>query len=214
MRVGVFVVFVFGVFAPICCIAMSKEKWLETQIQTRPNEFEGIQWPSNVSQYSGYIAVNNTYKRGANLFYWGFSPNHDPTDDAPLLFWFTGTRTNVCVCVCVCHCLSASSHGFLYHVGGPGCSSELALFAENGPFKLSPSGVLSNNPYSWNDKAWLFYVDQPVGTGFSYSLYPQDHIHNEDGVAADMYQFFLQLFQRYPFLERTTSGAARSIFIR
>lgn len=91
--------------------------------------------------------------------------------------------------------------------------NRLALFAENGPFKISPTGKLSNNPYSWNDKAWLFYVDQPVGTGFSYPLYPQDRIHNEDGVAADMYQFYLQFFTRYPIFQYTRSGAPRELYI-
>jgi serine carboxypeptidase-like clade 4 len=119
-------------------------------------------WPSNTSQYAGYVALNHTYEHGAELFYWGFAPrNILVDDDAPLAFWLSG---------------------------GPGCSSELALFGENGPFKISPSGDLSVNPYSWNEKAYLFYIDQPVGTGFSYPLHPKDVIHNEDGVAADMYQ--------------------------
>jgi serine carboxypeptidase-like clade 4 len=33
--------------------------------------------------------------------------------------------------------------------GGPGCSSELALFYENGPFNIA-----NNLSLSWNDYGW------------------------------------------------------------
>ncbi|KAL4564756.1 hypothetical protein LXL04_028827 [Taraxacum kok-saghyz] len=44
--------------------------------------------------------------------------------------------------------------------GGPGCSSKLALFYENGPFKIGDNMTLTSD---------LIYVDQPTGTGFRYS---------------------------------------------
>lgn len=35
--------------------------------------------------------------------------------------------------------------------GGPGCSSMLALFAENGPYNVNnETDELVINPYSWN----------------------------------------------------------------
>jgi len=51
--------------------------------------------------------------------------------------------------------------------GGPGCSSELALFFENGPFGLNDDLSLKFNPYSWNNVSNLLFVDNPIGTGFS-----------------------------------------------
>lgn len=35
----------------------------------------------------------------------------------------------------------------------------------------------------------LIYVDQPTGTGFSYSSDDEDIRHNEDGVSNDLYDF-------------------------
>lgn len=35
----------------------------------------------------------------------------------------------------------------------------------------------------------LLYVDQPIGTGFSYSADRRDIRHSEDGVSNDLYDF-------------------------
>ena len=53
--------------------------------------------------------------------------------------------------------------------GGPGCSSLFGLFFEHGPFTLTPSLALAPNPHTWAGAAHLLYVDQPIGTGWSYS---------------------------------------------
>jgi carboxypeptidase C (cathepsin A) len=50
--------------------------------------------------------------------------------------------------------------------GGPGCSSMLALYTENGPYnwEYTPLGQFSQgkmeyNHYSWNQKANVMYID-------------------------------------------------------
>ena len=59
----------------------------------------------------------------SDLFYWLFDSRTSPSED-PLILWLTG---------------------------GPGCSSELALFFENGPFSVNKvTKNLQKNPYSWN----------------------------------------------------------------
>eukprot|EP00657_Telonema_sp_P-1_P005590 TRINITY_DN23072_c0_g1_i1.p1 TRINITY_DN23072_c0_g1~~TRINITY_DN23072_c0_g1_i1.p1 ORF type:complete len:281 (-),score=70.93 TRINITY_DN23072_c0_g1_i1:143-985(-) len=79
--------------------------------------------------------------------------------------------------------------------GGPGCSSEVALFGENGPCTVNAAGTDTvTNPYSWNSNASLIYIDQPAGTGFSYGTGMD---HDEVGVATDMYDFLQQFFQSH-----------------
>lgn len=99
-----------------------------------------------------------------HYFYWFFESRSNPQSD-PVVLWMTG---------------------------GPGCSSEVALFGENGPCKVNANGTdTTPNPYSWNNHANLLYIDQPAGTGFSYGTGMD---HNEDGVAADMFDFLQQFF--------------------
>ncbi|XWS56397.1 hypothetical protein CRYUN_Cryun09bG0082100 [Craigia yunnanensis] len=77
----------------------------------------------------------------------------------------------------------------IWLTGGPGCSIELALFYENGPFTIADNMSLVWNEYGWDKASNLLYVDQPIGTGFSYSSDRRDFRHNEDEVSSDLYDF-------------------------
>jgi len=129
--------------------------------------------PETVLQYTGYIDIQGTPKNGSHIFYWFFESRSNPATD-PFIIWLTG---------------------------GPGCSSMLALFYENGPYNVSTNGKnLSLNPFSWNTAANIMWVDQPVGTGWSYADNPADYVRNETQVASDMYIFiqnFLALHPKY-----------------
>ncbi|KAF8551277.1 alpha/beta-hydrolase [Imleria badia] len=78
-----------------------------------------------------------------HLFFYFFESRNDPAKD-DIIFW-----TN----------------------GGPGYSSSMGLFMENGPCSTLESVEPVYNPYSWTTNANMFWVDQPVGTGFSYADY-------------------------------------------
>lgn len=82
--------------------------------------------------------------------------------------------------------------------GGPGCSSELALFYENGPFTVSKNLSLVPNEYGWDKVSNLIYVDQPTGTGFSYSSDRRDLCHGEACVSDDLYDFIQAFFEEHP----------------
>jgi cathepsin A (carboxypeptidase C) len=68
---------------------------------------------------------------GSDLFYWMMRSRNDTNID-PLVFWLSG---------------------------GPGCSSELAVFFENGPWKINDDLTLKKNPFAWNTAANVVYMD-------------------------------------------------------
>jgi carboxypeptidase C (cathepsin A) len=109
----------------------------------------------------------NIGNSGKKYFFWFFESRNNPKSD-PLVLWLTG---------------------------GPGCSSEIALFGENGPCSIDGTNTKSNK-YSWNSKANLLYVDQPSGTGFSYG--DEDSTHDEKGVSNDLYLFVTAFLRKYP----------------
>ncbi|KAG8775314.1 hypothetical protein FRC12_001556 [Ceratobasidium sp. 428] len=130
---------------------------------------------TTVKMYSGYLDVDYGAK---HLFFYFFESRNQPDAD-PVLMWING---------------------------GPGCSSSLGLFMELGPCSIhGPPKVGSNgtnwNPYSWNDKANLFFLDQltylikadfSVGVGFSYADYGETVSTTEE--AAKNVQAFVTIF--------------------
>jgi len=79
--------------------------------------------------------------------------------------------------------------------GGPGCSSQLALLVENGPCGVNTqSGETEINHYSWHNNANVMWVDQPSGVGFSTGK----DVHDEDGVARNMWTFLQNFYQQFP----------------
>ncbi|KAL3518431.1 hypothetical protein ACH5RR_021020 [Cinchona calisaya] len=85
----------------------------------------------------------------------------------------------------------------IWLTGGPGCSSELALFYENGPFKIANNMSLIWNDYGWDKVSNIIFVDQPIGTGFSYSFDASDIRYNEEGVSNDLYDFMQAFFKEH-----------------
>ena len=61
---------------------------------------------------------------------------------------------------------------------GPGCSSSLGLLMELGPCRLTDVNTTKFHPESWNSNANVFFVDQPVGVGFSYAEYGESVVRS------------------------------------
>ena len=46
----------------------------------------------------------------------------------------------------------------------------IGLFQELGPCSVDSNGTVVSNPFAWNNASNMLYIDQPVQTGFSYSI--------------------------------------------
>ncbi|CAF0954236.1 unnamed protein product [Didymodactylos carnosus] len=123
--------------------------------------------PYKFQSFSGFLTVNKT--SNSNLFFWFFQAQSKDVS-APVVVWLQG---------------------------GPGSSSLFGLFTENGPIMVDKSGMLQQQPFTWNSKYHLLYFDQPVGTGFSFTTDDMAYVRNEDEVARDLYNALIQFFQIY-----------------
>ncbi|GMT37310.1 hypothetical protein PFISCL1PPCAC_28607, partial [Pristionchus fissidentatus] len=122
--------------------------------------------------------------KGNKLFYWLFQ-GQNVDASTPLVLWLNG---------------------------GPGCSSLIGLFTENGPIRVNPDQrTLWENVYSWNKGAHVLYIDSPRGVGFSY----QDKKDNptiridDKMIAPDAWLALEDFFTIFPHLKKLdfyTSG--------
>jgi len=82
---------------------------------------------------------------------------------------------------------------------------------ENGPFQLVKDGDwrIQINPHSWHRiPAWVLYIDQPVGTGFSFTK-KGNYCGNDGAVNHDFYAFlqtFLSVYREYFVTESASDG--------
>ncbi|KNZ78375.1 Carboxypeptidase S1 [Termitomyces sp. J132] len=77
--------------------------------------------------------------------------------------------------------------------GGPGCSSMIGLFLENGPCHVNADGNTTTlNPYSWNNISNMIYIDQPIGAGFSFGI---DTVDSTQSAAPFVWKAFQILFE-------------------
>lgn len=101
-----------------------------------------------------------------HLFFWYFESQNDPAAD-PLTLWMNG---------------------------GPGGSSLLGLFQENGPCLINEHGNGTvHNPWGWSRNSSLLFVDQPADVGWSYIDEGYEVARDSQEAAVDMHRF-LQIF--------------------
>lgn len=105
----------------------------------------------------------------SNMFYWFFESQAGA--DAPVVMWLQG---------------------------GPGGSSLFGLFCESGPYELTQSLEIVERNETWVKFASMLYVDNPIGTGFSYTENPGGVSYTETQVAENLYAFLLEFFFAYP----------------
>lgn len=72
---------------------------------------------------------------------------------------------------------------------------------EVGPYRLKDNETLTYNEGSWDEFANLLFVDQPVGTGFSY-VNTDSYLHELDEMSAQFIVFLEEWFRLFPEYER------------
>ncbi|KAJ3753039.1 serine carboxypeptidase [Lentinula raphanica] len=80
--------------------------------------------------------------------------------------------------------------------GGPGCSSSLGLFMELGPCRVLDDDGPKFHPESWNTNANVFFIDQPIGVGFSYAEYGES-VSTTEEAAQDVAAFVAIFFENF-----------------
>lgn len=111
-----------------------------------------------------------------------------PQDEAHLYFMLQRARTP-----------TARRKLIVWLNGGPGCSSFDGAFLELGAFRVRPQGKLASAPrgHAWNEYVDVLYVDQPVGTGFSY-VENGAYAQTLEQVAAEFVHFMREFVRTYP----------------
>ncbi|KAF7290334.1 Carboxypeptidase [Mycena chlorophos] len=117
--------------------------------------------PLGVRSFAGNVGVNRDGHPNATLFFWAFEKTNGSLTAAnttdPWIIWLNG---------------------------GPGSSSMIGLMTENGPIQVTGTYSIVENEFSWNKQADIFWVDQPVGTGYSTSD-ATGYVPDEDQMGED-----------------------------
>lgn len=105
----------------------------------------------------------------SNLYFWYFPP-FSKIESAPVILWLQG---------------------------GPGGSSLFGLFTELGPLIALKDGFALRK-YHWALDYHLIFIDNPVGTGFSYTGNNNGYCNNETCIAKSLHIALKQFFQLFP----------------
>lgn len=71
---------------------------------------------------------------------------------------------------------------------------------EVGPYRVTKDNALTLNNGTWNEFANLLFVDNPVGTGFSY-VDTNSYIHGLNAMATQFITFLEKFFALFPEFE-------------
>ncbi|XP_065202856.1 venom serine carboxypeptidase-like [Planococcus citri] len=124
----------------------------------------------NIFSHSGYLTVNET--ANSNLFFWFFKQSSPEWSSRPVILWLQG---------------------------GPGSSSMFGLFTENGPFRVS-RGKLAKNKYSWTKHYNVLFIDNPIGTGFSFT--DNYYVTTQQEIGQHLFDALTQFFTMFPELRK------------
>ena len=122
--------------------------------------------------YSGYLSIDGSTTKQLHYVY---TESQDKPAEDPLLLWFNG---------------------------GPGCSSMLGFFQENGPWVVDDdNNTIYENKWSWNHRANVLYIESPAGVGFSLASTDPDKKHNDYTQSVDTFAALEAFFVKFPDLK-------------
>ncbi|KAJ9643763.1 uncharacterized protein PV06_09055 [Exophiala oligosperma] len=120
-----------------------------------------------LKMHAGHIEI--TPEHNGHLFFWHYQNRHI-ADRRRTVIWLNG---------------------------GPGCSSMDGAMMELGPYRVKEGGKLTYNEGSWDEFANLLFVDNPVGTGFSY-VNTDSYLHELQEMADQFLIFMEKWFALFP----------------
>lgn len=162
-----FIVLVFALVAVGCyCDDVDLKNPVRSAAEDEITSLPGMNYTPNFKHYSGYLEADEQKPTNRFWHYWFVESQSDPAND-PLVLWLNG---------------------------GPGCSSLLGLLTELGPYSVSPSGQIKANPFAWNQKANVIFMESPAGVGFSYAV--DGSITADDDTTAEQNHAALRSFLR------------------
>mmetsp|Transcript_20421 Transcript_20421/g.23586 ORF Transcript_20421/g.23586 Transcript_20421/m.23586 type:complete len:468 (-) Transcript_20421:31-1434(-) len=83
--------------------------------------------------------------------------------------------------------------------GGPGCSSLLGFMQEHGPCIIDDGETkVKTNPFPWNVRANVLYIESPAGVGFSYAAGPNDQKFNDLLSSHDNLEALKSFYAKFP----------------
>ncbi|KAG2734495.1 hypothetical protein G9P44_002501 [Scheffersomyces stipitis] len=108
-------------------------------------------------------------ENNTNYFFWSYKDQHPlPENTNRTMFWLNG---------------------------GPGCSSLDGALLEAGPFRVNEDRKIVYNKGSWHKAANMVFVDQPGGTGFSYTDVYDSELYQ---VTQDFLVFMSKYYEIFP----------------
>lgn len=171
----------------------------------------------DVISYSGYLTVDEEFN--SNLWFWffpaeGTSHFYEDDNDSDYIIDYDDAKNNTI------DYKNENKPLLLWLQGGPGASSLFGLFTENGPFLINEDHIsisseytslyiVNNskyqfisleNPYSWNKNYSMLYIDNPVGTGFSFTN-DDGYVQTVDEAGAHLLEALKQFLKMFPWLQ-------------
>ena len=86
----------------------------------------------------------------------------------------------------------------LWLQGGPGASSLFGLFTEIGPFNIDKEMNIDPRDQNWNQDHHMLFLDNPLGTGFSFTNELSRMATNQTTIGQDLYAALSQFFEMFP----------------